>query len=29
MGRPVASGVYLCHLQVDQLEYTSKMLLVR
>jgi len=29
MGRPVASGVYLCRLQAGQLEYTSKMLLVR
>ena len=28
MGRPVASGVYLCRLQAGQLEYTSKMLLV-
>ena len=29
MGRPLASGVYLCRLQVGQQERTNKMLLVR
>ena len=28
-GRPVASGLYLCRLQVGQKQRTNKMLLVR